>query len=73
MSVKDVLKFATDEEATYVNVRFTDLIGAWHHLTVPIDELSEGSFDDGFGSMVFPAWLGLYSESDMLLRFSRHS
>ena len=28
---------------------FTDLIGAWHHLTFPIEELSEKSFDEGFG------------------------
>ncbi len=29
MSVKDVLKFAADEKTAYVNVRFTDLVGAW--------------------------------------------
>ena len=45
MSVKDVLKFAADEKTAYVNVRFTDLVGAWHHLTFPIDELSEKSFE----------------------------
>ena len=49
MSVKDVLKFAKDEQVAYVNVRFTDLVGAWHHLTFPIDELSDSSFEDGFG------------------------
>jgi NADPH-dependent glutamate synthase beta subunit-like oxidoreductase len=27
MSVKDVLKFAAEENAAYVNVRFTDLVG----------------------------------------------
>src|ERR1700687_1359130 len=68
MSVKDVLKFAKDEQAAYVNVRFTDLVGAWHHLTFPIEELSESSFDDGFGfdGSSLRGWASIH-ESDMLL------
>ncbi len=68
MSVKSVLKFAEDEKARYVNVRFTDLLGAWHHLTFPIEELSEGSFDDGFGfdASSLRGWASIH-ESDMLL------
>ncbi len=68
MSVKDVLKFAADEKAAYVNVRFTDLVGAWHHLTFPIEELSEGSFEDGFGfdGSSLRGWASIH-ESDMLL------
>src|SRR6266852_6188826 len=68
MSVKDVLKFAKDEQAAYVNVRFTDLVGAWHHLTFPIDELSGGSFEDGFGfdGSSLRGWASIH-ESDMLL------
>jgi glutamine synthetase len=68
MSVKDVLKFAADEKAAYVNVRFTDLVGAWHHLTFPIEELSEASFEDGFGfdGSSLRGWASIH-ESDMLL------
>src|SRR6266849_519231 len=68
MSVKDVLKFAADEKAAYVNVRFTDLVGAWHHLTFPIEELSEKSFDEGFGfdGSSLRGWASIH-ESDMLL------
>jgi glutamine synthetase len=68
MSVKSVLKFAEDEKAAYVNVRFTDLVGAWHHLTFPIDELSESSFEDGFGfdGSSLRGWASIH-ESDMLL------
>jgi glutamine synthetase len=68
MSVGDVLKFAKDEQAAYVNVRFTDLVGAWHHLTFPIEELSEGSFEDGFGfdGSSLRGWASIH-ESDMLL------
>ena len=68
MSVKDVLNFAADEKAAYVNVRFTDLVGAWHHLTFPIEELSESSFEDGFGfdGSSLRGWASIH-ESDMLL------
>src|SRR5260370_9300945 len=61
MSVKDVLKFAADEKAGYVNVRFKDVVGAWHHLTFPIEELSEKSFEEGFGLMVQACAVGLHS------------
>lgn len=68
MSIRDVLKFAKDEQAAYVNVRFTDLVGAWHHLTFPIEELSESSFEDGFGfdGSSLRGWASIH-ESDMLL------
>jgi glutamine synthetase len=68
MSVKDVLKFASDEKAEFVNVRFTDLVGAWHHLTFPIEELDERSFEEGFGfdASSLRGWASIH-ESDMLL------
>jgi len=68
MSVKDVLKFADAEKASYVNVRFTDLVGAWHHLTFPIGQLTEGCFEEGFGfdASSLRGWAHIH-ESDMLL------
>lgn len=68
MAAKDVLKFAKDNEAKFVDVRFTDLVGAWHHLTFPISELSESSFEDGFGfdASSLRGWAAI-NESDMLL------
>ncbi|HWW77110.1 MAG TPA: type I glutamate--ammonia ligase [Pyrinomonadaceae bacterium] len=68
MSVKSILKFAEDEGVSYVNVRFTDLVGAWHHLTFPVEELSERSFDEGFGfdGSSLRGWASIH-ESDMLL------
>ena len=36
MNAKNVLNFAADQGARFVSVRFTDLPGAWHHLTYPI-------------------------------------
>ena len=49
MNAKTVLKYASDQGAKFVSVRFTDLPGSWQHLTFPIAELGEDQFEDGFG------------------------
>ena len=41
MNAKTVLKYASDQGAKFVSVRFTDLPGSWQHLTFPIGELAE--------------------------------
>ena len=68
MDAKTVLKYSEDHGAKFVSVRFTDLVGAWHHLTFPIHELDEGSFDEGFGfdASSLRGWASIH-ESDMLL------
>ncbi len=68
MNAKTVLKYASEEGAKFVSVRFTDLPGSWQHLTFPIGELSEGSFEDGFGfdASSIRGWAAIH-ESDMLL------
>ncbi|MEW6361800.1 MAG: type I glutamate--ammonia ligase [Pyrinomonadaceae bacterium] len=68
MNPKNVLHFAADQQAKFVSVRFTDLPGAWHHLTFPIDQLTEDSFEDGFGfdASSLRGWAAI-NESDMLL------
>lgn len=68
MNAKNVLKFAAEQEAKFVSVRFTDLPGAWHHLTYPISHLTEDSFEEGFGfdASSLRGWAFIH-ESDMLL------
>src|ERR1700710_1613316 len=68
MNAKNVLTFAKDQEARFVSVRFTDLPGAWHHLTFPIGQLDEASFEDGFGfdASSLRGWAAI-NDSDMLL------
>ncbi|HVF57333.1 MAG TPA: type I glutamate--ammonia ligase [Pyrinomonadaceae bacterium] len=68
MDAKTALKYAEDQEAKFVSVRFTDLVGAWHHLTFPIHELDDGSFENGFGfdASSLRGWASIH-ESDMLL------
>ena len=43
MNAKNVLNFAADQGARFVSIRFTDLPGAWHHLTYPIEMLTEAA------------------------------
>src|SRR6478609_2641097 len=68
MNPKSVLKFAADQGAKFVSVRFTDLPGSWQHLTFPIGELGEEQFEDGFGfdASSIRGWAAIH-ESDMLL------
>ena len=41
MEPKTVLEFAKKNEAKMLDLRFTDLPGLWHHISYPIDQLSE--------------------------------
>ncbi|HEX3232370.1 MAG TPA: glutamine synthetase beta-grasp domain-containing protein, partial [Pyrinomonadaceae bacterium] len=68
MNAKSVLKYASEQGAKFVSTRFTDLPGSWQHLTFPISELSEESFEDGFGfdASSIRGWASIH-ESDMLL------
>ena len=49
MTPKEVLAFAKEKGAKVVDIRFLDFPGVWQHFTVPMCELSESSFEDGFG------------------------
>ncbi len=49
MTPKDVLDFAKEKGVKVVDLRFLDYPGVWQHFTVPISELDEGSFEDGYG------------------------
>jgi len=68
MNAKSVLKYASEQGAKFISARFTDLPGSWQHLTFPISELAEDSFEDGFGfdASSIRGWASIH-ESDMLL------
>ncbi|HOK45227.1 MAG TPA: type I glutamate--ammonia ligase, partial [Bryobacteraceae bacterium] len=68
MSPKEVLEFAKKNDAKQVDLRFADIPGLWHHVSYPITQLSEESFEEGFGfdGSSIRAWAAI-SESDMLL------
>lgn len=49
MTPKDVLEFAKENGAKVVDIRFMDFPGIWQHFSVPMSELDESSFENGFG------------------------
>jgi glutamine synthetase len=63
-----ILKFLKDEEANYVDLRFTDTKGKEHHITVPTHTLDEGFFKNGkmFDGSSIAGWKSIH-ESDMIL------
>ena len=65
---KTVLEFARNNDAKILDLRFTDIPGLWHHVSYPIDQLTESSFTDGFGidGSSIRGWAAIH-ESDMLL------
>ena len=46
---QEVLKFARDQKARVLDLKFVDLPGTWQHFSLPIGSLEESSFEDGFG------------------------
>ena len=69
MTVKEALKFAQEKGAKMVDLRFCDLVGTWQHLTVPLHQLTEESFEEGFGfdGSSIRGWKGI-EESDMIIK-----
>jgi len=68
MTPKEILSFAKEQGAKFVDMRFTDLPGQWQHMIFPIEELSERSFEEGFGfdASSIRGWAAIH-ESDMLV------
>ncbi len=68
MTPKEVLAFAKKNEARQLDLRFTDLPGLWQHISYPMSQLSEDSFEEGFGidGSSIRGWAAI-NESDMLL------
>jgi glutamine synthetase len=49
MTPAQVLEMAKEKKAKVVDLRFMDFPGIWQHFTIPIGELDESMFEDGFG------------------------
>jgi glutamine synthetase len=65
---KEVLEFAKKNDARQLDLRFTDLPGVQQHVSYPITELEEATFEEGFGfdGSSIRGWAAI-NESDMLL------
>ncbi len=46
---KEVLDLIKQEGIRVVDIRFMDFPGVWQHFTVPVSEMEEASFEDGYG------------------------
>jgi glutamine synthetase len=68
MTPKQVLDMASEKGLKVVDLRFLDFLGLWQHFTVPLSELNETSFEDGFGfdGSSIRGWQPIHA-SDMLV------
>lgn len=67
-TVADVMNMVSENEAKFVDFRFTDTRGKWQHITVPISQFDEEKFEEGqaFDGSSIAGWKGIEA-SDMLL------
>ncbi len=68
MTPKQVLEMIKEKKVKVVDIRFMDFPGVWQHFTVPISEMDESSFEDGFGfdGSSIRGWQPIHA-SDMLV------
>jgi glutamine synthetase len=66
--VSRVFKTIKDEEVKMIDFKFMDFPGQWQHFSVPVYQLQESSFDEGFGfdGSSIRGWKAI-NESDMLI------
>jgi glutamine synthetase len=67
-SIDKILSFIKTKKIKFIDFKFMDFPGQWQHFTVPSSELTESSFDEGFGfdGSSLRGWKSI-SESDMLI------
>ncbi len=65
---QEVIRFAKENGAVVVDFKFLDFPGTWQHFSVPIGELSEKGFEEGYGfdGSSMRGWRNI-NESDMLV------
>ena len=49
LGVKEIVKFAREQNVEMVDFKVVDLIGRWHHITIPASQLTESTFTEGIG------------------------
>ncbi|MDF1536903.1 MAG: type I glutamate--ammonia ligase [bacterium] len=68
MTPKEVLEFAKSKGIKMVDLKFMDLPGTWQHFGVPISQLDESTFEEGYGfdGSSIRGWQPIHN-SDMLV------
>lgn len=68
MSAQDVMNLIKENDAKFVDLRFTDTMGKEQHISIPVSCIDEDFFTDGkmFDGSSISGWKGI-NESDMIL------
>ena len=68
MKPSEVISFAKENGAKMVDLKFSDLPGMWQHLSIPVSQLTEEAFENGFGfdGSSVRGWRNI-NESDMII------
>jgi len=68
MTPKQVIDFAKENGVQMVDYKFMDFIGTWQHVSVPMTEFSEDTFEEGqgFDGSSIRGWQPIHA-SDMIL------
>ncbi len=68
MKPSEVISFAKENGAKMVDLKFSDLPGMWQHLSIPVAQLTEEAFENGFGfdGSSVRGWRNI-NESDMII------
>jgi len=68
MTPKEVIELANRNEARILDLKFMDFPGMWQHFSVPIRQLTEEAFEEGFGfdGSSIRGWQAIHT-SDMLV------
>ena len=68
MNAQEAIDFAHKYGAKMVDLKFTDLLGAWQHLTIPTSQLNDSVFSEGLGfdGSSIRGWRTI-NDSDMVL------
>ena len=65
--IKEFLTFCKDNEVEFVDFRFTDIKGTWHHISFSMSAIDEKSFEGlPFDASSLAAWQPI-NKSDMIL------
>ncbi len=68
MTSKEVIELVKEKSIKMVDLKFMDFPGTWQHFSVPVSELNEDSFEDGYGfdGSSIRGWQPIHA-SDMLV------
>ncbi|RKX30021.1 MAG: type I glutamate--ammonia ligase [Candidatus Zixiibacteriota bacterium] len=49
MKLTELVKLAKENSVEFIDLKFSDLLGAWHHITIPLSSLKQELFRTGVG------------------------